>query len=46
MEQTEGGPLEISRDGKVRVPVHPFEIVSVRVNYPRAGSDAAGQLAH
>ena len=40
MEQAEGGPLEISRDGKVRVPVHPFEIVSVRVNYPRAGSAA------
>ena len=47
MEQAEGGPLEISRDGKVRVPVHPFEIVSVRVNYPRAGSAAAAaQMAH
>ena len=49
MEQAEGAPLEISRDGKVRVPVHPFEIVSVRVNYPRAGSGAAAaaaQMAH
>src|ERR1700689_5412677 len=46
MEQAEGGPLEISRDGKVRGPVRPFAIVSVRVNYPSAGSGAAAQLAH
>jgi len=45
MEQAEGGPLEISRDDKIRVPVHPFEIVSVRVNYPRAGSGAAAAAA-
>jgi alpha-mannosidase len=41
MEQPEGAPLEISHDGKVTVPVHPFEIVSVRVNYPRGGLRAA-----
>jgi alpha-mannosidase len=46
-EQPEGAPLEISHDGKIAVPVHPFEIVSVRVNYPRggAGAAAAPQLA-
>ena len=42
MEQAEGAPLEISRDGKVTVPVHPFEIMSVRVNYPSGGSHAPG----
>jgi len=42
MEQAEGAQLAISRDGKVTVPVHPFEIVSVRVNYPRGGSQAPG----
>jgi alpha-mannosidase len=41
MEQPEGAPLAQSRDGKVTVPVHPFEIVSVRVDYPRAISAAA-----
>ena len=45
MEQAEGGPLEISREGKVTVPVHRFEIVSVRVNYPRGGLVAAGAAA-
>jgi alpha-mannosidase len=35
MEQPEGSPLALTRDGKVTVPVHPFEIVSVRINYPR-----------
>jgi alpha-mannosidase len=38
MEQPEGPGLVLSRDGKVTVPVHPFEIVSVRVEYPRASS--------
>ena len=37
MEQSEGPPLTISSDGKITVPVHPFEIVSVRVDYPHAG---------
>jgi hypothetical protein len=40
MEQAEGAPLEISRDGKVTVAVHPYEIVSVRVAYPHGGSGA------
>jgi alpha-mannosidase len=35
MEQPEGGALALSSDGKVTVPVHPYEIVSVRVNYPQ-----------
>lgn len=36
MEQPEGATLAVSGDSKVTVPVHPFEIVSVRVDYPRA----------
>jgi alpha-mannosidase len=34
MEQPEGAALAVSSDGKITVPVHPFEIVSVRVDYP------------
>jgi alpha-mannosidase len=41
MEQTEGSPLAVSSDGKITVPVHPFEIVSVRVEYPHTASPAA-----
>jgi alpha-mannosidase len=41
MEQPEGVPLEISRDGKLSVAVHPYEIVSVRVEYPHGSSSVA-----
>jgi alpha-mannosidase len=34
MEKPEGPALSIT-NGQVSVPVHPFEIVSVRVDYPR-----------
>jgi alpha-mannosidase len=34
MEQPEGPALPITRTNQVTVPVHPFEIVSVRVDYP------------
>jgi alpha-mannosidase len=44
MEQPEGAPLKLSPDGKVTVPVHPFEIVSVRVEYPRGGHAGSGAL--
>jgi alpha-mannosidase len=37
MEQAEGAPLTISRAGKISVAVHPYQIVSVRVEYPRGG---------
>jgi alpha-mannosidase len=37
MERPEGSPLSLSRDGKVTVLVHPFEIVSVCVDYPHGG---------
>jgi alpha-mannosidase len=33
MEQPEGGPLPLSGADVITVPVHPYEIVSVRVNY-------------
>jgi len=35
MEQPQGAPLSVSSDNQIIVPVHPFEIVSVRVDYPR-----------
>ncbi len=38
MEQPEGSPLAVSSDGKIVVPVHPFEIVSVRVDYPHTAA--------
>ena len=44
MEQPEGAPLKLSQDSKVTVPVHPFEIVSVRVEYPRGGQVGSGGL--
>jgi hypothetical protein len=48
MEQPEGGPLAVSRDGKVTVAVHPYEIVSVSVAYPHGGlvATAAPTMAH
>ncbi|MFP5250570.1 MAG: glycosyl hydrolase-related protein, partial [Acidobacteriota bacterium] len=36
MEMPEGAPLTVSGD-TVRVPIHPYEILTVRVDYP-AGS--------
>ena len=41
MEQAERAPLRISRDGNVSVAVHPYEIVSVRAEYPHGNSGAA-----
>jgi alpha-mannosidase len=40
MEQPEGSPLTVTRDSKLTVPVHPYEIVSVRVDYPAATTSA------
>ena len=37
MEQQEGQPLE-AKSGHVTFPVHPFEIVSVRVDYPEGAA--------
>jgi alpha-mannosidase len=34
MEQPEGSPLTVTQDSKVSVPIHPYEIISVRVDYP------------
>jgi len=34
MEQPEGAPLSISASGQFTVPIHAFEIQSVRVDYP------------
>lgn len=36
MEKPEGAPLTITNSGDVEVQFHPYEIVSVRVDYPQA----------
>ena len=41
MEQPEGSPLAISPGGKINFAVHPFEIVSIRVDYPHGGATAS-----
>jgi alpha-mannosidase len=41
MEQPQGSALAVSADGKITVPVHPFEIVSVRVDYPHTAAPVA-----
>ena len=33
MEQQEGSPIPISGSGQLKVPIHPYEIVSLRVDY-------------
>jgi alpha-mannosidase len=35
MEQPEGSPLRVTASGQFTVPIHPYEIQSVRVNYPQ-----------
>jgi hypothetical protein len=34
LEQSEGSPLEIENGNSITVPTHPFEIVTVHVEYP------------
>jgi alpha-mannosidase len=36
MEQPEGDPLSVTRD-VVKVPIHPYEILTIRVDYPAGG---------
>jgi alpha-mannosidase len=36
MEAPEGPSIPVTAAGELQVPVHPFEIVTVRVDYPRA----------
>jgi alpha-mannosidase len=43
MEQTEGSPLAVTGNNKVTVPVHPYEIVSVRLDYPHPGQASQTQ---
>ncbi|MFZ3217065.1 MAG: alpha-mannosidase [Candidatus Acidiferrales bacterium] len=43
MEQPEGAPLAVSPEGKVSVPVHPYEIVSVRVGYAHTPANESGR---
>lgn len=40
MEQPEGQPLPVAQNNQVTIPVRPYEIVSVRVNYPGTSSKA------
>ena len=39
MEKPEGPLLPISDSGEITVPVHPYEILSVRINYPLNEND-------
>ncbi len=36
MEKPEGSPLDIAGD-TVKVPIHPYEILTIRVDYPKGG---------
>jgi alpha-mannosidase len=38
MEQPEGGPLQVVGD-VVRAPIHPYEILTIRVEYPNVGAE-------
>lgn len=40
MEKPEGDPLTVA-DGVVKVPIHPYEILTVRVDYPEGGPKEA-----
>ncbi|HET7101183.1 MAG TPA: glycosyl hydrolase-related protein, partial [Terriglobia bacterium] len=43
MEAPEGGPLEVTRGSgsdEVKVPIHPYEILTIRVDYPDGGPKA------
>jgi alpha-mannosidase len=43
MEQPEGSPIQITNTDQVSVPVHPYEIVSLRVSYkPEKGKTTDG----
>jgi alpha-mannosidase len=43
MEQPEGSPIQITNTDQVSVPVHPYEIVSLRVSYkPERGKTTDG----
>jgi alpha-mannosidase len=42
MEQPEGSPLAVEGD-VVKVPIHPYEILTIRVDYPRAGTNEQGR---
>ncbi len=49
MEKTEGAPLSVANEDRVSVPVHPFEIQSVRLDYKvnrRAASASERQGPH
>ena len=36
MEEPEGDPLEVEGDA-VKVPIHPYEILTILVSYPNGG---------
>jgi alpha-mannosidase len=36
METAEGSPLTVEGD-VVKVPIHPYEILTIRVDYPQGG---------
>jgi alpha-mannosidase len=42
MEKPTGSPLNLSGD-KVTIPIHPYEILSIRADYPHEKMDAMNQ---
>jgi alpha-mannosidase len=36
MEQPQGSPLAITGTNQVTVPIHPYEILTLRVDYPHS----------
>jgi len=37
METTEGAPLQVTGSDEITVAVHPYSIMSIRIDYPRDG---------
>ena len=44
METPEGAPLAVTGD-VVKAPIHPYEILTIRVDYPGGGTEAVGEWA-
>ncbi len=45
MEQPEGSPLPVAGGDRITVPVHPFEIQSVRLDYPEAARRSSRDIS-
>ena len=43
LEQPEGSPLKVTAGNQLVVPIHPYEIVTVRIDYPQHAGGGAAQ---